>query len=218
MKITFLGTGTSVGVPRIACDCPVCLSDEPKNKRLRCSILVEHQTHAVLIDTAPDLRQQALRHAIKKIDAVLFTHSHADHLHGLDDVRAYCVERDTPLPCYGNTLTLERINRVFDYAFNSPYKHALPQLDLHLIEGHFELFDLAVEPVTVYHGRLPVLGFRFDNVAYCTDVSRIPRSSWPLLEGLDVLILDALRARPHPYRCVNSRSQQKKVLRTSCTC
>ena len=198
MKITFLGTGTSVGVPRIACDCPVCFSDDPKNKRLRCSVLIENQTHAVLIDTAPDLRQQALRHAIKKIDAVLFTHSHADHLHGLDDVRAYCFERDAPLPCYGDTLTLERINRVFDYAFNSPYKHALPQLDLHLIEGRFELFDLVIDPVTVYHGRLPVLGFRFGAFAYVTDCNSIPDESMAKLENLDVLVLDALRYREHP--------------------
>jgi phosphoribosyl 1,2-cyclic phosphate phosphodiesterase len=189
MKITFLGSGTSVGVPRIACNCPVCRSEDPKNKRLRCSILV---------DTTPDLRTQALHYNIAKVDAVLFTHGHADHLHGLDDVRIYCYQRDTPLPCYGDEFTLERIHRVFDYAFNSPYKHALPQLDLQLIENRFELFGLEIEPVTVYHGKMPVLGFRFGSFAYVTDCSSIPDESMAKLQNLDILVLDALRYKEHP--------------------
>ncbi len=198
MKITILGSGTSVGVPRIACDCPVCLSDDPRNKRLRCSILVEHQDHAILVDTTPDLRTQALHYNIDKVDSVLFTHGHADHLHGLDDVRIYCFQRNTPLPCYGDEFTLERIRRVFDYAFDSPYKHALPQLDLHLIEKRFELFGLEIEPVTVYHGKMPVFGFRFGPFAYVTDCSSIPAESMAKLRDLDVLILDALRYKEHP--------------------
>jgi phosphoribosyl 1,2-cyclic phosphate phosphodiesterase len=129
---------------------------------------------------------------------VIFTHGHADHLHGLDDVRIYCFQRDTPLPCYGDTFTLERINRVFDYAFDSPYRHALPQLDLHLIENRFELFGLEIEPVTVYHGKLPVLGFRLGSFAYVTDCNAIPEESMAKLQDLDILILDALRYKEHP--------------------
>ncbi len=198
MKVTFLGTGTSVGVPRIACHCPVCTSTAPENKRLRCSLWLQHGNHSILIDTTPDLRTQALTHRIDWVDAVLFTHGHADHLHGLDDVRCYCFERDTPLPCYGNEFTLERIERVFDYAFNSAYKSALPQLCLHLIDGRFDLFGLAIQPITVYHGRLPVLAFRLGPFAYVTDCSAIPDESMDQLHDLDVLVLDALRYKEHP--------------------
>ena len=198
MRITFLGTGTSVGVPRIACKCPVCTSPKQENKRLRCSLLLEHQNHFTLVDTSPDLRTQALKYSIDQVDAVLFTHGHADHLHGLDDVRIYCFQRDTPLPCYGDEATLERIRRVFDYAFDSPFKHALPQLDLHAIAGNFELSDLTIEPVTVFHGKMPVLGFRIGDFAYVTDCNRIPDESMEQLRGLDVLVLDALRHEEHP--------------------
>ena len=198
MKITFLGTGTSVGVPRIACDCPVCSSSDPKNKRLRCSVLLEYGDSAVLVDTTPDLRTQALRYNIRRVDAVLFTHAHADHLHGLDDVRCYCFQRKSPLPCYGDANTLDRIGRVFDYAFNSPYKSALPQLELRLVENAFELCGRRVEPVTVYHGKMPVLGFRLGDFAYVTDCSLIPDESMEKLRGLDVLVLDALRHERHP--------------------
>ena len=119
MRVTFLGTGTSVGVPRIACDCPVCSSTQPENKRLRCSILIEHGDRHILVDTSPDLRTQALTYRVDRVDAVLFTHGHADHLHGLDDVRIYCFQRDEPLPCYGDAATLDRIRRVFDYVEES---------------------------------------------------------------------------------------------------
>ena len=198
MRITFLGTGTSVGVPRIACKCPVCSSPQPENKRLRCSILVEYQDRVILVDTSPDLRTQALKFGIDRVDAVLFTHGHADHLHGLDDVRIYCFQRDTPLPCYGDEATLARIRHVFDYAFNSPYKHALPQLDLHAITGNFQLAGLTIEPVTVFHGKMPVLGFRLGDFAYVTDCNRIPDESMEQLRGLDLLVLDALRHEEHP--------------------
>ena len=198
MKVTFLGTGTSVGVPCIACDCPVCRSDDPRNKRLRCSLLIEHQGHAVLVDTTPDLRTQALRYDIRKVDAVIFTHGHADHLHGLDDVRIYCFLQGTPLPCYGDRATLERIERVFEYAFNPSYQRGVPQLDLHLIEGPFELCGLHIEPVTVYHGKMPVLAFRIGPFAYATDCNAIPDESLAQLQDLDILVLDALRFREHP--------------------
>ena len=199
MKVTFLGTGTSVGVPRIGCHCPVCTSTAPENKRLRCSLWLQHGDHSILIDTTPDLRTQALTHRIDQLDAVLFTHGHADHLHGLDDVRSYCFGRDVPLPCYGNEFTLERIERVFDYAFApSAYQSSLPQLALHLIDGPFDLLDLAVQPITVYHGRLPVLAFRFDTFAYVTDCNSIPDVSMEQLYHLDILVLDALRHKEHP--------------------
>ena len=198
MRITFLGTGTSVGVPRIGCECPVCLSDDPRNNRLRSSILIEYRGRNVLVDTGPDLRTQALRYRIGKLDAVLFTHGHADHLHGLDDVRAFCFEMENPLPCYGDSFTVERIGRVFDYAFNSPYRYALPQLSLHLIEGPFNLFGEWVEPISVYHGKLPVFGFRLGRFAYLTDCNSIPDASMDKLRDLDVLVLDALRYKEHP--------------------
>lgn len=201
MKVTLLGTGTSTGVPRIACDCPVCQSPDPRNKRLRCSILVECEEGTLLVDTAPDLRAQALRYDIRKVDAVLFTHGHADHLYGLDDLRCFCFGRQTPIPCYADQLTLDRISRVFDYAFDAAYKNyreALPQISLHLIEGGFELCGRPIEPLTVYHGRLPVLGFRFGPFAYVTDCNSIPPESLGKLRGLEVLVLDALRYREHP--------------------
>ena len=196
--VTVLGSGTSVGVPRIACDCPVCTSTDPRNKRLRCSILVEHDGRAVLVDTTPDLRTQALRSDIRMIDAVLFTHAHADHLHGLDDVRCYCFEREGPVPCYADEITLGRIRTVFDYAFDSPYASALPQLDLHLIDGDLELIGLRIKPLTVYHGKLPVLAFRIGSFAYVTDCSSIPAEAMEQLSGVDTLILDALRHKEHP--------------------
>ncbi len=220
MKVTLLGTGTSVGVPRIGCACPVCVSEDPRNKRLRCSALLEFgpgpegasgdfaapgaegasgDVAAVLIDTTPDLRTQALRYGINRLDAVLFTHAHADHLHGLDDVRCFCFDRDQPLPCYGDGRTLERIRRVFDYAFDSPYAHALPQLDLCQIDQEsLVLHGLHVQPITVMHGRLPVLAFRMGDFAYVTDCNAIPEASMDQLRELDTLVLDALRPDEHP--------------------
>ena len=198
MKVTFLGTGTSVGVPRIGCDCAVCRSDDPKNKRLRCSILLQRGDYSILVDTTPDLRTQALRHDIKRVDAVLFTHAHADHLHGLDEVRCYCFGRETPLPCHASPATLKRIKHVFDYAFDSPYKQAVPQLSLHPIEGPFSLLGFEIEPIEVMHGRLPVLGFRLGGFAYVTDCSAIPPDSLERLRGLDTLVIDGLRHKPHP--------------------
>ncbi len=213
MKVTLLGTGTSVGVPRIGCTCPVCVSEDPLNKRLRCSALLEYENDAestsgdsaapgtdgavVLIDTTPDLRTQALHYGVDRLDAVLFTHGHADHLHGLDDVRCFCFDR--ALPCYGDERTLERIRRVFDYAFDSPYAHALPQLDLRHIENQpLDLHGLRVQPITVMHGRLPVLAFRMGDFAYVTDCNAIPENSMDQLRDLDTLILDALRPKEHP--------------------
>ncbi|MEW6750159.1 MAG: MBL fold metallo-hydrolase [Candidatus Latescibacterota bacterium] len=198
MRVTFLGTGTSVGVPRIACHCAVCRSADPRNQRLRCSILMAEGDTRALVDTTPDLRTQVLRFGVKRIDAVLFTHAHADHLHGLDDVRCFCLDRDAPLPCYADRNTLARIRHVFDYAFDSEYPSTVPQLTLHPIQGPFPVGGLCVEPVPVYHGKLPILGFRVGGFAYVTDCSRIPPPSLERLRGLDTLVLNALRPRPHP--------------------
>ncbi|MGY8823588.1 MAG: MBL fold metallo-hydrolase [Candidatus Latescibacterota bacterium] len=198
MKITFLGTGTSVGVPRIGCFCPVCTSDDPKNKRLRCALHIEHDGYSILVDTGPDLRTQALAYGLNRVDAVLFTHGHADHLHGLDDVRCYCFDRDSPLPCHADARTIERIERVFDYAFEENAPSTTPQIELVEIDGTFELFGLKIEPLSVYHGRLPVLAFRIGSFAYVTDTNRIPQESMTQLQDLDVLVLDALRHKKHP--------------------
>ena len=198
MQVTFLGTGTSVGVPRIACECMVCTSTDPRNKRLRCSIAIEHLGRSILVDTTPDLRTQALRHDLRRVDAVLFTHGHADHLHGLDDVRSYCFGRDEPIPVYGDRPTLDRITRVFDYAFDSAWAQAVPRMSLHPIQGDLELFGLHIQPVTVMHGRLPVLAFRIGRFAYVTDCNEIPDQAMVQLRGLDVLVLGALRHKGHP--------------------
>ena len=198
MRVTFLGTGTSVGVPRIRCECRVCTSTDPRNKRLRCSIVIDHLGHSILVDTPPDLRTQALRHDLRRVDAVLFTHAHADHLHGLDDVRSYCFGRDEPIPVYADRPTLDRITRVFDYAFDSAWAQAVPRLSLNPIEGDLELFGLQVRPVTVLHGRLPVLAYRVGRFAYVTDCKTIPDEAMSQLRGLDVLVLGALRYKEHP--------------------
>ena len=201
MRVTLMGTGTSSGVPRLACDCPVCVSPDPRNKRLRCSIIVEGSGGNILVDTTPDLRTQALRQGLGQVDAVLFTHAHVDHLYGLDDLRAYCYGRQGPIPCYGDEVTLERIQRVFDYAFKPAYKNmkeSVPQLSLHPLAGPFAVCGCPVEPLTVFHGQLPVQAFRFGDFAYVTDCNSIPPASLGRLRGLEVLVLDALRHKEHP--------------------
>jgi phosphoribosyl 1,2-cyclic phosphate phosphodiesterase len=197
MKITFLGTGTSHGVPVIACRCNVCTSTETKNQRTRPSIVVTFNDRNILVDTSPELRIQALRCGVERVDAILFTHSHADHLHGLDDVRAYTALQDTVIPCYGSPKTVERIRAVFHYAFK--YQHlgvGIPQLELVQIQGDFQLFGVEVIPLNLQHGKTEVLGFRIGNFAYATDCNQIPPESMDLMRGLDLLVLDALRWSP----------------------
>ena len=205
MRITFLGTGTSHGVPMIGCGCATCTSADPRDTRLRPSIYVESAGARVLVDAGPDLRAQALRHRISRVDAILFTHGHADHILGMDDVRRFNALRqhamsDAAMPCYGDAATLQDIRRMFSYVFDpaTPKGGGLPQLDLRQIDANFTVGDLDVVPVPLEHGRRPILGFRFDRFAYLTDCNRIPDGSWPLLAGLDVVVLDALRIRPHP--------------------
>ena len=200
MRITFLGTGTSHGVPMIGCGCATCLSSDPRDSRLRSSIYVETGEASILVDAGPDLRAQALRHRISRVDAIIFTHGHADHILGMDDVRRFNALMGGPMPCFGDASTLEDIRRMFSYVFDPAtlIGGGLPRLDLRLIDGAFSVGELAIQPVPLLHGVRPVLGFRFGRFAYLTDCSSIPGPSWPLLEGLDVLVLDALRIRPHP--------------------
>ena len=200
MRITFLGTGTSHGVPMIGCDCSTCLSTDPRDARLRPSIYVETAAARILVDAGPDLRAQALRHRIARVDAILFTHGHADHILGMDDVRRFNALMSGPMPCYGDAATLEDIRRMFSYVFDpaAPKGGGLPQLNLRPIDGPLRIAGLDVTPVPIHHGARPILGFRMGAFAYLTDCNRIPDGSWALLEGLDVLVLDALRVRPHP--------------------
>jgi phosphoribosyl 1,2-cyclic phosphate phosphodiesterase len=200
LKITFLGTGTSHGVPMIGCDCPVCRSADPRDARLRPSIFVETPGASVLVDAGPDLRAQALRHGIRRVDAILFTHGHADHILGMDDVRRFNSLMKGPMPCYGDPQTLRDIRKTFHYVFDpaTPKGGGLPALDLRDIDGPVRVGDLTAIAVPVWHGQRPILGFRFDRFAYLTDCNRIPDESWPLLEGLDVVVIDALRPQPHP--------------------
>ncbi len=198
MRATFLGTGTSTGVPLIGCRCSVCTSDDPRNQRLRPSMMLEIDGAVVVIDTSSDFRQQALRYAIPRVDAVLFTHLHADHILGLDDLRAFNFRQQASIPCFGSEETLAALKRTFRYAFEEVTEGGgVPSIDLLPIEGPFEVVGRKVTPVNLFHGSLSVLGYRLGDFAYLTDCNRIPEESWPLLEGLEVLVLDALRYRPH---------------------
>ncbi len=199
MKVTVLGSGTSHGVPMISCECAVCASTDPHDKRSRPSIVVQVEAGTILVDTAPELRLQAVAHGVKHVDAVLFTHTHADHAHGIDDLRAYNIRQGGPLSLYGSLASMEDIRARFGYIFQSnPFGGGIPMLDLHPVEGPFEVVGQTVVPVTVLHGYLPVYGYRFGRFAYVTDCSLIPDESMALLQDLDVLILDALRHREHP--------------------
>jgi phosphoribosyl 1,2-cyclic phosphate phosphodiesterase len=210
LKITLLGTGTSGGVPVIACDCVVCRSTDPRDRRDRPSALVEIEhappsawaasVRTVLIDTSTDLRAQALRHDVRRVDAILFTHSHADHVLGLDEVRRFNIVQKRSIPCYGDAHTLADLRRMFAYIFDPPAaaKGRVPQLTLFRVAGPFSLGGVEIVPVPLMHGPWPILGYRIGTFAYLTDCSVIPDDSWPLLAGVRTLVLDALRDRPHP--------------------
>jgi phosphoribosyl 1,2-cyclic phosphate phosphodiesterase len=199
MTLRFLGTGTSTGVPIINCRCSVCTSSDPHDNRTRPSIALEYDGRVAVIDTTPDFRAQALRERLTRLDAVIYTHHHVDHILGLDDTRVFYFRQQVPIPIYADARCMETIQRTFAYIFEGNYRFGgVGKLDPHLIEGPFELWGLNFIPVPVLHGDLPILGFRFRDTAYITDVSEIPESSLPLLEGLDTLILDALRLKPHP--------------------
>jgi phosphoribosyl 1,2-cyclic phosphate phosphodiesterase len=199
ITITVLGSGTSMGVPTLGCHCPVCESTDPHDKRLRPSLLLSRNGQNVVIDTTPDFRTQALRVGLDRLDAVLLTHGHADHILGFDDLRPYNIRQRAAMPVYGNEETFRIIRRVFAYVFdNRPTLSTVPSVNLHEVQGPFELLGIPIIPVSLSHGELDVLGYRFGRAAYLTDFSRLPDSSVPLLEDLDDLIVDALRDIPHP--------------------
>jgi phosphoribosyl 1,2-cyclic phosphate phosphodiesterase len=201
VRVLFLGTGTSHGVPMIGCDCDVCRSQDPRDKRFRASILVEWPNGPrVLVDTTPDLRSQALAHDVRRLDAVLVTHAHADHIMGLDELRRFNHIQHRAVPLYANAATLAALRRTFDYVFaeDAPKGGGVPQLDLFDITGTFSVGGQTVVPVPIRHGPLVILGFRFGRFAYLTDCNAIPEASMALLADLDVLVLDALRRRRHP--------------------
>ncbi len=199
MKILFLGSGTSTGVPVIGCKCTVCSSDDPKNKRTRSSILITTDDKYILVDTTTDLRFQALANSIERVDAVLFTHAHADHIHGIDDLRSFNHIQGRPIPCYGNYDTMENIRHKFSYIFNgSARSDWIPRLEINIISGEFFLYGLRIMPLKIFHGEAAIFGYRINDVAYLTDCSGIPDDTKRALQGTKLLILDATRYQPHP--------------------
>lgn len=204
LEITFLGTGTSHGVPMIGCQCPVCTSPDPRDQRLRASILVRSAERTIQVDTTPDFRTQCLREGLTHIDEVIYTHSHTDHILGFDDLRRFCDLDDRPMPVYGSERTLEDLRRVFPYAFGDPppprsYVRPKPVT----INGPFSLGDIEIHPVSLPHGKMTTTGLVFGRkgrklLAYYTDCARVPEEALEAARGVDTLVLDALRHRPHP--------------------
>lgn len=212
LRVTLLGTGTSHGVPMIGCDCRVCRSTDPRDQRGRPSVLLELSggwsspadaavggTRYVLIDTSTDLRAQALRFHVNRVDAILFTHSHADHVFGLDEVRRYNHLHHQEIPCYADAQTSADLRRVFAYVFSpdTPKGGGVPRIALNTLGGPFCMGGVEILPVPILHGRRQILGYRIGSFAYLTDCSEIPDTSWPLLDGVRTLVIDALRERPH---------------------
>lgn len=201
VRVTVLGSGTSTGVPVINCSCPVCTSDNPKNKRLRTSIKLDIDGSTFLIDCGVDFRQQMLTYRTPRIDAVLVTHTHADHVHGIDDLRAFCFRQLEHIPIYTTERFIKDIEIRFAYAFDPPQKGGgVPMLDLQEIHAGrmLEIQDIPILPLRILHGRLPILGFRFGKFAYMTDCSHIPDETMKQLDGVETIIVSALRDRPHP--------------------
>lgn len=198
LRIHFLGTGTSGGVPMIACDCEVCTSADPRDKRLRSSIMVESLTTRLVVDTGPDFRYQMLRKEVKQLDAILFTHPHKDHMAGLDDIRAFNYFHSKPMDIYADSLTEEALRRDFYYAFSDKRYPGIPELNLHTItEETFMVGDIPVQPIEVWHHRMPVKGFRFGQFTYITDANRIEPAELEKIRGSEVVVLNALRRQEH---------------------
>jgi phosphoribosyl 1,2-cyclic phosphate phosphodiesterase len=200
VELLFLGTGTSAGVPMIGCHCDVCTSTDPRDKRTRPSVVISYGATRVLIDTTPELRLQCIANGVDRIDAVVFTHAHADHIMGLDDCRRFNYLKGGPLDVFADERTFAALERCFGYAFKEPepeMKVFRPHLVRRPITGPFEINGVRWTPIPLLHGQMPVLGYRVGNLAYCTDVSSIPEPSFDLLKGLDVLVLDALQYKRH---------------------
>lgn len=198
MKIIVLGSGTSTGVPVIGCNCNICTSQNPKNKRLRPSILIMEKGVNCLIDTTPDLRTQALKFSIKRIDCVLYTHVHADHLFGIDDLRMFNYIQKSPIPIYASEDHLKSIMTKFDYIFKEKLLSSKPDLIPNVINKKIDFNGLSILPIPVYHGNQIINGYRINDFAYLTDISKIPDSSFDLLKDLKVLMIDTLRYKQHP--------------------
>jgi len=210
LSITVLGSGTSVGVPTIGCHCAVCSSADPRDKRLRPSIYIKYADRGVVIDTTPDFRQQALRAQIERVDGIFFTHSHADHVMGLDDVRPFNFKQGGVIPIYGSADTIDNIRNAFRYIFDSRFSESsVPRLVTNVFDNApIDFFGLEFTPIRLWHGKGTVYGFRFGSAAYLTDHSDIPDESMEQLRDLEVLFLDALRHRPHPTHSTVERSLQ----------
>jgi len=210
--VTVLGSGTSMGVPTIGCGCAVCHSADPRDRRTRPSVMIEWDGHRILIDSGPDFREQAIREQITRLDAVLYTHGHADHILGLDDLRPLTYPRVTGggrLPLYARAETANVIRSVFKYVFDDDYKYGgLAKVELHEIGGPFQLLDLQVIPVPVIHGETEIIGYRIGDFAYLTDFSAVPDESMRMLKGVQVVFLDALRHEPHPTHSTVENSLQ----------
>jgi phosphoribosyl 1,2-cyclic phosphate phosphodiesterase len=200
MQLTMLGVGSSAGTPVVGCQCNTCLSEDPRNKRTRCSSLITlNSGEHILIDTGPDLRTQSLREQIQQVDAVLYTHTHADHLHGIDDLRAFCQLQRKQIPLYAKEDAVEHIKQKFGYVLREPSNFwDLPVLRIEPVQGPFQLFDTLITPIPVMHGKIQIFGYRIGKMAYLTDVSEIPETSFSLLTDLDLLLIDCLREAPHP--------------------
>lgn len=198
LRFTFLGTGTSSGVPMIACNCPVCQSPDPRDNRLRSSVMVESGKTRFVIDTTPDFRYQMLRKKVSQLDAILFTHPHKDHIAGLDDVRAFNFFSQKPMDIYANYLTEEALRRDFYYAFSDTRYPGVPELNLHAIDNNpFLIGEIPVIPIEVWHLKMPVLGFRIGNFTYITDANRIEENEKEKIRGSEILVLNALRKEKH---------------------
>jgi len=196
--LTVLGSGTSMGVPTLGCPCAVCHSTDPLDRRTRPSVMVSFGGKNVIIDTTPDFREQAIRESITHVDAVIYTHAHADHILGLDDLRPLTF-RGIDIPLYADAATMIRLQEIFGYIFAGEYKYGgSAKVVLKALDGELDLWGAKFRPIKVRHGETDILGFRFGSAAYVTDFSDIPEESLPQLEGLDILFLDALRHRPHP--------------------
>ncbi|PCI57785.1 MAG: MBL fold metallo-hydrolase [Methylophilaceae bacterium] len=200
MQLTILGAGSSAGTPAIGCKCATCLSTNPRNKRTRCSSIITLDSgETILIDTGPDLRMQALREGLTRVDAVLYTHPHADHLHGIDDLRGFCQLNKHQIPLYSYKEAVEHIKAKFGYTIREPQGFwELPVLSITEVDAPFDLFGTTVTPIPIMHGRIQIFAYRIGNIAYMTDVSSIPEASLDLLKGLDLLLIDCLRTEKHP--------------------
>ncbi len=223
MKLTILGCGTSTGVPIIGCKCATCLSNDSKNRRTRSSLLIEATASdglkQILIDTSTDLRTQALREGLSRIDAVLYTHPHADHIHGIDDLRAFNMHQGSAIECFGAKRTIEQIRRSFAYIFDDSYNQSwTPDLTTTIVDSPFIAAGVDITPIEILHGTATIYGYRIGDAAYLTDCSTLPETSAEQLQGLKLLILGALRHKPHPtHMTVEEAIETAKLLKAKRT-